>query len=367
MFPLCVRNISGICWLIPLEFLRGERDRDAEEVLEAVPIVCVWRVENGHFLDLHRSELIEYENIRVDPILYYLHYLKLLTDEQYEELTKLPTYQEKMEGLLDTVRCWDDNNKANVLRALKCYNPEVLELRTDDTRRNFIKIGETHYYDSESFRIQGRDIGKTEDAARMHFLEKYKEKLIKNIMMVDPVLDDLRDQQLLTQRQHTNLMKKPTPREKMRSLYDTVRTWSYPDKEKVYKALKKYNYGIIRNLITQEDRFDDDCQMIFRNHFLDQNQKELIEKVINVDPVLQDLLDQRLLTEKQYTKLRAKPSSEEKMKLLCDMIYNWSYINKDKVYDILRRHNYEELRALELSYVPCKCLLTMRYFYFIKQ
>ncbi|XP_040178846.1 uncharacterized protein LOC120913169 isoform X2 [Rana temporaria] len=328
-----------------------------QAVLDAINKKELWNKvldelkENGHFLDLHRSDLIEYENVRVDPILYYLHYLKLLTDEQYEDITKQPTYQEKMEGLLDTVRCWDDVNKATIIIALKCYNPEVLELRTDDRLRNAIKIGEM-CYNSEYFRLKGRDIGMTEDAARMHFLEKYKEKLIKNILMVDPVLDDLRDQQLLTQRQHTNLMKKTTPQEKMRSLYDTVRTRSYPDKEKMYKALKKYNYGIIRNLLTQEGRFDYDFQMIFRNHFLDGNQKELIEKIRNVDPVLQDLLDQRLLTEQQYNKLREKPSSEQKMRSLCDMIYNWSYTNKDKVYNILRRHNYEELRALELSYVP---------------
>lgn len=328
-----------------------------QAVLDAINKKELWNKvldeleENRHFLDLHRSYLIEYENIRVDPILYYLHYLKLLTDEQYVELTKLPTYQEKMKGLLDTVRCWDCQSKGNVVMALECYNPEVLQRRTDDWLQNTIEIGGIRY-GSGCFRLERRDIDKTEDAARMHFLEKYKEKLIKGITMVDPALDDLRDQQLLTQRQHENLMKKATPREKMRSLLDTVRTWSYPDKEKVHKALKKYNYGIIRDLVIQEDRINHYSQIILRNHFLDGNQKELIEKIRNVDPVLSDLLHQRLLTEQQFTKLREKPSSEEKMRSLCDMIYNWSYTNKDKVYDILRRHNYEQLRALELSYAP---------------
>lgn len=40
MFPLWERNISGILRLTPPFGSRGERDLDAEEFREAVPIVC---------------------------------------------------------------------------------------------------------------------------------------------------------------------------------------------------------------------------------------------------------------------------------------------------------------------------------------
>ncbi|KAM5151696.1 uncharacterized protein ACMZJ9_009938 [Mantella aurantiaca] len=417
-----------------------------QAVLDAINEKTIWNTvldeleDNRYNLDIHRSDLIRL-NVRIDSILYYLHYLKLLTDEQYDEFTKRPTYQEKIEGLLDTVRCWDDISQMRVFWALEHYNPEVYKEITDHRKWNYIKIGEicyssgcfkhnqsskehtasTHFLEKNKDKLikyiimvdpvlddlrdqrlltqrQRKNLMKKAtpsekmrslcdtvrtwsypdkekvykalkkynyniiknlvtkedryDPSSTHFLEKNKDKLIKYIIMVDPVLDDLRDQRLLTQRQRKNLMKKATPSEKMRSLCDTVRTWSYPDKEKVYKALKKYNYNIIKNLVTKEDRYDPYSLILLRNHFLDGNREELIGKIRNVDPVLRDLLDQRLLTEWQYMKLREETSSEEKMRSLCDTMRAWSHANKDKAYDALRRHNYQELRAMERSYVP---------------
>ncbi|XP_072273256.1 uncharacterized protein [Pyxicephalus adspersus] len=311
-----------------------------------------WSSED--FFDSHRSDLISL-NIRLDPILYYLHYLKLLTDEQYKDLTEQPIYERKMEGLLDTIRCWDETSKRKVHQALECYSPEEIEkLNTAHILQNTIEVEGRKFLGFGVFPPNTRRFleGSTKGVAGNNILDIYEENLIDSIIMVDPVLDDLHDQQLLTQRQHRSLLGKKTPREKMRSLCDTVRTWSDSKKEKVYKALRKYNYKAMRNLVTHEDTHYLQFQPIFRNHFLDRNQKELIDKIGNIDPVLHDLLDQHLLTEQQYTKIKEKPSSQEKMKWLCDTIHNWSYPNKDKVYDVLRRHNYEELRALEKTYVP---------------
>ncbi|XP_068103284.1 uncharacterized protein [Hyperolius riggenbachi] len=89
-----------------------------------------------------------------------------------------------------------------------------------------------------------------------------------------------------------------------------------------------------------------------KNHFLNANQNELIKRVKNLNPVLRDLLDQQVLTEKLSRKIREQLSDEDKMTSLYDTMYNWSNSNKDKVYDALRRHNYEDVRALERAYVP---------------
>ncbi|XP_072273259.1 apoptosis-associated speck-like protein containing a CARD [Pyxicephalus adspersus] len=159
-----------------------------------------WSSED--FFDRHRSDLLGVK-IRVDPILYYLHYLNLLTDEQYKDLTKQPTYKRKMEGLLDTIRCWDETSKCKVHQALECYNPEVREkLNTAHIIQNTIEEEGRLYCGYSVFPpyIRNTRKGLTKDAAKNHFLDRYEEKLINSIKMVDPVLDDLHDQQLLTQK-----------------------------------------------------------------------------------------------------------------------------------------------------------------------
>ncbi|XP_075439282.1 apoptosis-associated speck-like protein containing a CARD isoform X1 [Ascaphus truei] len=81
-----------------------------------------------------------------------------------------------------------------------------------------------------------------------HFVEKHRADLISRMSPVDPVLDDLLDQKLLTDEQYDTVRSKATSQEKMRQLYDYVRSWGRPDKDKLLQALKKHNGPLIRAL-----------------------------------------------------------------------------------------------------------------------
>lgn len=49
---------------------------------------------------------------------------------------------------------------------------------------------------------------------------------------------------------------------------------------------------------------------------MDRNQLELIKRVTNVEPILDELLHQRAIQQESYDEIRALPTSEEKMKVL---------------------------------------------------
>lgn len=50
--------------------------------------------------------------------------------------------------------------------------------------------------------------------------------------------------------------------------------------------------------------------------FVDKHQLELIKRVINVEPILDELLHQHAIQQESYDEIRALPTSEEKMKVL---------------------------------------------------
>ncbi|MEE6520460.1 hypothetical protein FKM82_018345 [Ascaphus truei] len=71
---------------------------------------------------------------------------------------------------------------------------------------------------------------------------------------VDPVLDELLAQKLLTDEQYDTVRSKATSQEKMRQLYQCSRAWGGPDKDKLLQALKKQNGPLIRDLEQSDGR-----------------------------------------------------------------------------------------------------------------
>uniref|UniRef100_A0A3B4EYV4 CARD domain-containing protein n=1 Tax=Pundamilia nyererei TaxID=303518 RepID=A0A3B4EYV4_9CICH len=51
-------------------------------------------------------------------------------------------------------------------------------------------------------------------------------------------------------------------------------------------------------------------------HFVDKHRVELIKRVSNIEPILDELLDKEVITQEQYDKIRALPTSQEKMREL---------------------------------------------------
>ncbi|KAM3927277.1 NACHT, LRR and PYD domains-containing protein 1a-like isoform 1-T3 [Leptodactylus fuscus] len=96
-----------------------------------------------------------------------------------------------------------------------------------------------------------------------HFVVRHRAVLIRMISVVDPVLDDLLDQYLLTYEQYQTVRVQKTNEEKMRKLYDYIRAWGNNDKDKVYRSLREHNEPTIKTL---ENEFPADHNEPHRFH-----------------------------------------------------------------------------------------------------
>ncbi|XP_075034985.1 uncharacterized protein LOC142097223 [Mixophyes fleayi] len=361
------------------------------------------------FMDKLRSDLIRRIMI-IDPVLHDLREQGRLTQEQYKDLSEKPTSLEKMRGLCDTIRYWDVTGKDMAYRAVRRHNSSVInDLESGERWRKQInhhyvndiwiypvmeiinmdpvledlldqKLLSRGQYDRVITNITSRDrmtelrdivtswddIDKDlfyltlrkhnyshircieRDRNTTQFVGVFQSDLVEKITVIDPVLNDLLDQKLLTQEQYNDLIKKATSEDKMRGLYKTVRFWSYTDKDMFYLALRKHNYTIIRDLERANTQFYPYSLSYYPGeNILRKHQSYLIKRIIMVDPVLDDLLEQKLLTQKQYNELCKKTTSEDKMRDLCHIVSSWGDPDKRKVFMILRRYNSWVTRDLE--------------------
>ncbi|XP_066433045.1 apoptosis-associated speck-like protein containing a CARD [Eleutherodactylus coqui] len=85
------------------------------------------------------------------------------------------------------------------------------------------------------------------------------------------------------------------------------------------------------------------------NHFVDEHRTELIQRVTLVSPILDDLLQLRLLTCEAYNKVRRIQTSEDQMRELYDYVNSWGSKDKDKFLQSLIKHNSPLIRDLEGS------------------
>ncbi|XP_063789078.1 apoptosis-associated speck-like protein containing a CARD [Pseudophryne corroboree] len=84
------------------------------------------------------------------------------------------------------------------------------------------------------------------------FVDKHREVLIREVPLVEPVLDGLKSEKLLTDEQYDFVRSRTTSQDKMRALYDFIRSWGDGDKSKLYNILKDTNKPLVRRL-EQED------------------------------------------------------------------------------------------------------------------
>ncbi|KAE8578063.1 hypothetical protein XENTR_v10023313 [Xenopus tropicalis] len=82
----------------------------------------------------------------------------------------------------------------------------------------------------------------------MHFVDLHRVALIARVSHIDPILDGLLNNDILTQEQYDTVRSKGTCQEKMRQLYDCVRAWGEYEKEKFYEYLLEYNGPLIGDL-----------------------------------------------------------------------------------------------------------------------
>ncbi|XP_069812111.1 uncharacterized protein, partial [Dendropsophus ebraccatus] len=169
-----------------------------------------------HFIDQHREELIDKINI-IWPVISDLYSNKLLTGEEQDYIMETPESEDRMRRLYDIMKCYEDDEKEKVYDALYKYNPRVI---------GFLVIQR----DSSS-------LDKTGD----HFIDRHREELIGRIKNVEPVIDDLYSNNLLTREERDYIMEIPAPYLMIKRLYNIMKCYDEKEKGMVYDALYKYN------------------------------------------------------------------------------------------------------------------------------
>ncbi|XP_068113368.1 apoptosis-associated speck-like protein containing a CARD [Hyperolius riggenbachi] len=84
-------------------------------------------------------------------------------------------------------------------------------------------------------------------------------------------------------------------------------------------------------------------------HFVDKHQEQLIQNITTVTPVLDHLLQRRLLTGEEYDKVRAEKTDQEKMRSLYRICRGWSISDKDILYQAMKTSNPRVIKNLEGS------------------
>ncbi|KAM5151695.1 uncharacterized protein ACMZJ9_009936 [Mantella aurantiaca] len=274
-----------------------------------------------NFINHHSADLIREVTV-VDPILDDLLQQKLLTQEQYHEIHSNPTSEMKMRELYIYVNNWSDRNQPILYRLLKKYNERLItSLHQDKEPRAIQPLRPPH---------------------EVNFINHHSEDLIREVTVVDPILDDLLQQKILTQKQYHKICRNPNSQMKMRELYTYVNAWSYRDKTILYGLLKKHNEPLITSLCDQDKEPRPPRELYFINHY----SEDLIRQVSVVDPILDDLLQQKLLTLKQYRRIHSNPTSQMKMRELYRYVIDWSDRNQAILYGLLKKHNEQLITSL---------------------
>ncbi|XP_066433659.1 apoptosis-associated speck-like protein containing a CARD isoform X1 [Eleutherodactylus coqui] len=81
-----------------------------------------------------------------------------------------------------------------------------------------------------------------------HFVDKHRTDLIQRVTLVAPILDDLLQDGLLPCEAYDTVRSINTNQEKMRALYDHVKSWGNKDKDKFLQSLIRHNPPLIRDL-----------------------------------------------------------------------------------------------------------------------
>lgn len=79
-------------------------------------------------------------------------------------------------------------------------------------------------------------------------MDKHKSGLINVIKSVNPVVEDLKEEGLLSEEQYHNILLKETPKEKMAEIYEISDSFDNKNKDKVYLSIRKHNSQHIRVL-----------------------------------------------------------------------------------------------------------------------
>ncbi|XP_035810657.1 apoptosis-associated speck-like protein containing a CARD isoform X2 [Amphiprion ocellaris] len=82
-------------------------------------------------------------------------------------------------------------------------------------------------------------------------------------------------------------------------------------------------------------------------HFVDKHRGALIQRVSNIDSILDDLLEKKVINQEAYTKIRLIATPQEKMRALYEGPLKAAKACKDIFYQILQKHEEYLIKELE--------------------
>lgn len=80
---------------------------------------------------------------------------------------------------------------------------------------------------------------------------------------------------------------------------------------------------------------------------MDEHRAELIQRVSNIEPILDDLLQEEIIQQEAYEKISALPTSQAKMRELFSSPLKAGDASKDTFHRILKKH--EKMLIKDLS------------------
>ncbi|XP_019219730.1 apoptosis-associated speck-like protein containing a CARD [Oreochromis niloticus] len=84
-----------------------------------------------------------------------------------------------------------------------------------------------------------------------------------------------------------------------------------------------------------------------QKHFVDEHRVELIQRVSNIEPILDDLLQEEIIQQEAYDKISALPTSQAKVRELFSSPLKAGDASKEAFYQILKKH--EKMLIKDLS------------------
>ncbi|KAM5153077.1 uncharacterized protein ACMZJ9_011193 [Mantella aurantiaca] len=84
-----------------------------------------------------------------------------------------------------------------------------------------------------------------------------------------------------------------------------------------------------------------------QKHFVDEHRTSLISRMTSVDPVLDGLLDKKILTQEQYDTVRKEKTDQDKMRKIYSYIKSWGNPEKNKFQCLLETHNSPLIKDLK--------------------
>ncbi|XP_030013324.1 uncharacterized protein LOC115435198 isoform X2 [Sphaeramia orbicularis] len=177
-----------------------------------------------------------------------------------------------------------------------------------------------------------------------HFIDKHRYELIDRVSNIDGILDDLLQAGVIKQEMYDKIRARSTTQDMMRDLYSGPLKADVACKDIFYNSLKK-NEKYLMNEIKSKSKArgasgaaSSEPDRAGVKHFIDKHRHELIDRVSNIDGILDDLLQAGVTEQEMCVKIRARSTTQDMMRDLYSGPLKAGKACKDIFYNSLKKN-----------------------------